>query len=71
MALEQERITARSFSLNCPICHLSTQLLTLGQAEELLQVTPENVSQWLAEGKLHGVSTPGGQRRICSRSLFR
>jgi excisionase family DNA binding protein len=54
----------------CPVCYLSSEMLTVQQAGALVQVKPESIRRWLAQGKAHGVKTPGGHYRICKNSLF-
>lgn len=71
VAFERERIVRRAVSMNCPLCLSSSELLTTAQAAALVQVNTASVYRWLAEGKAHGVRTPGGQYRICRKSLLR
>ena len=70
IAFERERVVRRPLSTPCPVCLLSSELLTARQAGALAQVRPESIYRWLAQGKAHGVRTPGGQYRICRHSLF-
>jgi len=66
-----ERITVRFGSLVCPVCLTDTQLLTIDQSTELLQVQAQSIHEWLNNGSVHGVKTPAGEQRICKTSLFR
>ena len=68
--IERERIIIRPAALTCPVCHLLTELLTVRQAGALAQVKVRSIYRWLAQGKVHGLKTPGGQHRICKGSLF-
>ncbi len=70
VAFERERIVRRAVSMNCPLCLSSSELLTTAQAAVLVQVNVASVYRWLAEGKAHGVRTPGGRYRICRKSLL-
>lgn len=71
IAFERERIVRRAGSMNCPLCLSGSELLTMAQAAALAQVNTASVYRWLAEGKMHGVKTAGGQYRICRKSLLR
>jgi hypothetical protein len=68
--LERKRMIIRPSPLTCPVCHLGTELLTPRQAGALAQVKVRSIYRWLAQGKVHGVKTPGGQHRVCKDSLF-
>jgi hypothetical protein len=72
IAFEQERIVRRAVpaSLTCPICHHSSEMLTVRQAGVLAQVRAASIRRWLTRGQAHGVRTSGGHHRICSNSLF-
>ena len=72
IAFEQERIVRRAVpgSLTCPVCHLSSEMLTVRQAGVLAQVRAASIRRWLTRGQAHGVRTGGGHHRICSNSLF-
>ena len=71
LAFETERVTQYSVVTECPVCLSPTELLTPSQAAAMVQVEPQVIDQWLAEGASHGVTTPGGQTRVCKRSLMR
>ena len=72
VAFERERIVRVAPSgLLCPDCLSATELLTTRQAAALMQVGAVSVRRWLAEGKAHGVRTPGGRHRVCRASLLR
>jgi excisionase family DNA binding protein len=71
IAFERERIIKKPAQMLCPICHLSSEFLTVRQASALTQVTRKSIYRWLASGKAHGVKTAGGGQRICRHSLFR
>src|SRR5262249_27427133 len=68
--LEHQRIVRRQLLLICPVCHLTSELLTVQEAGALARVKVQSIYRWLADGKVHGVRTPGGQHRICKDSLF-
>jgi excisionase family DNA binding protein len=70
VACSRERIVRRPVTSSCPVCGQPSELLTTRQAAALLQVRPACVRRWLAQGHAHGVRTPGGQHRVCRRSLF-
>jgi hypothetical protein len=70
IAFERERIVRRPLATSCPVCHINSEMLTTRQAGAIAQVRPESIYRWLAQGKTHGVRTPGGQYRICRHSLF-
>lgn len=55
---------------SCPICQRATQWLTPAQVAQSLQVKAATVYRWLAAGKVHGLRTPGGRRRVCWQSLI-
>jgi len=67
---EHERIIIRPFPLTCPVCHLTSELLTAREAGALARVTVQSVYRWLAQGKVHGLKTPGGHYRICRGSVL-
>ena len=67
---ERERVVRRSVTARCAVCRLDSEMLTPEQAGDLAQVHVQSIHQWLAEGKAHGVKTPGGQHRVCKNSLF-
>ncbi len=71
IVFEQERILRRSVTADCPVCQVNGEMLTPEQAGEMVQVRVQRIYQWLAQGKAHGVKTPGGHDRICKNSLFR
>jgi excisionase family DNA binding protein len=70
VAFERTRIVKRSTIASCPICLSSDGLVTSAQAAALLQVGEPSIRRWLSQGKAHGFKTPGGQYRICRKSLF-
>jgi excisionase family DNA binding protein len=70
ISFERERLIRWPAPARCPVCGLTTELLTSRQAAALVQVKAESVRRWLAQGKAHGVKTSGGQYRICKNSLF-
>jgi hypothetical protein len=70
VALERERIVRRPVMVTCPVCNLNSELLTTRQAGALAQVRPQSIYRWLSQGRVHSVRTPGGQHRVCRRSLF-
>lgn len=70
VAFERERIVRRPVAALCPVCGEAGELLTTRQAAALLQVRAASVRRWLTQGQAHGVKTPGGQYRVCRRSLF-
>jgi hypothetical protein len=70
IAFERKRVVLQPVPMLCPVCCLSSEMLTVQQAGALAQVKPESIRRWLAHGKAHGVKTPGGQHRICKNSLF-
>ena len=70
IAFERERVTVRRAPVTCPVCLVHTELLTTRQAGTLFQVKATSVRRWLAQGRAHGVRTPGGQHRVCKSSLY-
>jgi len=70
LAFERTRVIERRPVINCPICFSSEGLMTLTEASALLQAGEPSIRRWLAQGKAHGFKTPGGQYRICRKSLF-
>ena len=70
IAFERQRVVARPASVTCPVCRLSTELLTTRQVGLLLQVKPTSVRRWIVQGKAHGIRTPGGRHRVCKISLW-
>jgi excisionase family DNA binding protein len=72
LAFERERIVRHvgAAGPHCPVCSLPSEWLTTAQAAALARVKPQSIYRWLAEGKAHGVRTPGGQHRVCRNSLF-
>jgi len=70
VAFERRRIIGQPVASACPVCLSDTVMLTTQQASALAQVRAQSVRRWLAEGRAHGVKTPGGQHRICRNSLF-
>ena len=69
-AFERERIIRRTVAIRCPVCKRESEMLTARQAAVLLQVSTKSIYRWLAEGKAHGVRTPGGCHRVCRESLY-
>ena len=69
-AFERTRLIRHLPSESCPFCFSTEGLLTFGQAARLIQVGESCIRLWLAEGKVHGFKTPGGQYRVCRKSLF-
>jgi len=69
-AFERMRFAGHNMAMRCPVCQLSSEMLTIRQAAALAQVTAQSVRRWLAAGKAHSVKTAGGHHRICKRSLF-
>ena len=67
---ERERVVRQCVTAHCYVCRLTTEMLTPEQAGDLAQVQVQSIQQWLAQGKAHGVKTPGGQERVCRNSLF-
>jgi hypothetical protein len=67
---ERERIVRRWVTANCPVCRMSSELLTPEEAGDLARVELERIYQWLAEGRAHLVRTSGGDERVCRNSLF-
>jgi len=70
VAVQRKQVICRPIGVRCPLCGLSSELLTAQQAAALVQVKADSIRRWLAEGKAHGVRTSGGQHRICKVSLF-
>ena len=67
---EHERIVQRLTTAHCHVCRLNSEMLTPEQAGDLAQVQVQRIYEWLAQGRAHGVKTPGGQDRVCKNSLF-
>jgi len=44
--------------------------MTSAEAAALLRVGEPSIRRWLSQGRAHGFKTPGGQYRICRKSLF-
>jgi excisionase family DNA binding protein len=71
VAFEKTRVVKRSTLVaNCPICLSSDGLVTSAEAAALLKVGEPSIRRWLSQGRAHGFKTPGGQYRICRKSLF-
>jgi hypothetical protein len=70
VAFERQRVVMRPALMTCPVCQINTELLTTRQAGTLFQVKPTSVRRWIVRGKAHGIKTPGGQHRVCRKSLF-
>lgn len=70
IAFERERIVRRPVLTVCPVCLLDSEMLKTQDAASLIQVRPKSLYRWLAEGKVHGLRTPGGSYRFCRNSLF-
>ncbi|HJZ67650.1 MAG TPA: helix-turn-helix domain-containing protein [Blastocatellia bacterium] len=69
VAFERTRVISSSENIACPVCFSGDGLLTSAQAASLLQVGEASIRRWLARGRAHGFKTPGGQYRVCRRSL--
>jgi hypothetical protein len=67
---EHERIVRSSVTAHCPVCRMSSEILTPQEAGELARVSPERIYQWLAQGRAHLVLTSSGIERVCRNSLF-
>jgi hypothetical protein len=70
IAFERERIVRQPGFVHCPICGISTEMLTTRQAARLTQTRPQSIRRWLARGQAHGLRTVGGAHRVCRDSLF-
>jgi len=70
IAFERQRIISRPVLMTCPVCQLGTEMLTTRQAEAIIQVRATSIRRWIAQGRAHGIKTPGGQHRVCRKSLF-
>jgi hypothetical protein len=70
IAFERQRIVRRAIPMLCPVCRVSSEMLTTRQAGALAQVKAQSIRRWLSRGLAHGVRTPGGQHRVCKESLF-
>ena len=70
IAFERQRIVMRPASATCPVCQLNTELLTTRQAGMIFQVKATSIRRWIAQGRAHGIRTPGGQHRVCKNSLW-
>ena len=70
IAFERQRVVMRPVSVTCPVCQLNTELLTTRQAGMIFQVKATSIRRWLEQGQAHGIRTPGGQHRVCRKSLF-
>ena len=68
--IERKRIVSSRLTLNCPVCDLTTELLTAQEAGAMVRINVQSIYRWLAQGKIHGIKTPGGRHRICKDSLF-
>ena len=71
LAFERERVIRSAGPVNCPLCYAPGGLLTTAEAAALARVQVQSIYRWLAQGKAHGVKTPGGQHRICENSIFK
>jgi excisionase family DNA binding protein len=72
VAFERTRVGKRSAGIaDCPICLSSEGLVTSAEAAELLKVGESSIRRWLSQGRAHGLKTPGGQYRICRKSLIK
>jgi len=70
-AFEKTRVVKRpTIVANCPICLSPDGLVTSAEAAVLLKVGEPSIRRWLSQGRAHGFKTPGGQYRICRKSLF-
>ena len=67
---EQERIVRQSVRAQCPICRISSEILTPQEAGDLARVDLQRIFQWLAQGRAHVVRTSSGDERVCRNSLF-
>jgi excisionase family DNA binding protein len=70
IAFQRERIVARTPAPGCTICHNETEWFTTAQAADSLQVNASTIRRWLAQEKVHGIRTAGGQFRVCRHSLY-
>lgn len=71
VAFEKTRVVTRSTGIaNCPVCLSTEGLVTSAEAAALLKVGEPSIRRWLSKGRAHGFKTPGGQYRICRKSLF-
>ena len=71
VAFEKERIIQRRLATHCPICETQTELLTVNQAAELVQVESQVIHGWLQGGQTHSATTPDGEHRICRNSILK
>ena len=71
VAFGEERIIRRPLATHCPICQMLTELLTVNQAAELVQVEIEVVHRWLEGGMTHSALTPDGEHRVCRNSVLK
>ena len=52
---EHERIIIRPLAVTCPVCHMTSELLTAREAGALARVKVPSIYRWLAQGKVHGL----------------
>jgi excisionase family DNA binding protein len=46
-----------------------TEYIKPGKAAEMLGVSRDSIRRYVDNGQIHGITTPGGQRRIDRQSL--
>jgi hypothetical protein len=69
-SFQRERFITYGLITHCSVCQSPSELLTPVQAAALAQVVLDDIDRWLAEGQMHGASTPDGEQRICRNSLL-
>ncbi len=55
----------------CEVSSSAVPTFTVGQAAELLGVSPDTVRRWVDSGQIPGARTPGGRRRLDGAALAR
>jgi len=66
---EQERIIQRSVTALCPVCRVTSDMLTLEEAGDFAGVEVASIYQRLAHGRAHTAKLSSGEDRICKNSL--
>jgi hypothetical protein len=64
------RLQAQAVNTYCPACASEVGTLNMAEAAEFLEIELPALYQFIAEGRLHPISTVSGSLRVCQNSLF-
>lgn len=64
------RLHSIAVRAHCPVCGREVETLAAVQAAEVLEVETDQLTHFIADGRVHAMETVSGSLRICKDSLF-